>query len=1019
MSSLESSIEKSLIEQLTKGISQWTYRPDIKDSEALWENFRQKLNQNNIGLLQGKEITDGEMEWIKTYMNEQSASSFKAALWLAGEHGIARIPLPREDASLGQVNLLAIDSHEVAGGHSSYEVINQYVPSTGDRERRFDVSLLINGIPMIHIELKNSGHPFMDAFRQIQNYCRENQFRGLFGFVQMFVVSNESETRYIAANISGDMGEKFLTRWVDTENKPVDGYIEFAQAALNIPMAHLMVGKYSVIDEAKRRQILLRPYQIHAISKVREASKNSKSGYVWHTTGSGKTLTSYTVTKNLLDIPSVDKTIFLIDRRDLDKQTSDDFSSYAHNDNIVIDKTNNSYELEKKLLSTERTAIVTTIQKMQSIIRKYSAVNLTKEELNRKEKIRAKRLAFVVDECHRTVSPKTHNELKHFFGSTARPCLWYGFTGTPIFGENKRQACGDLPRTTKELYGDELHRYSIKEAIHDGAVLGFQIQSLGKGKETCQDIALQCNLFDEETLADMSAYDVEKAVIKHYEKSKQPFFETDEHRLEVIDYIVNKSAAKFNLNAGEGNTFEGLLTCNSIKDAQRYYELFKQFIKEGKVHENIRSKLPDFPKIAITYSIGENEDGVAADKEKMKKALADYKEMFPEAPAAIDDLSAYNADLNKRLARKESRYKVRTEQLDLVIVVDRLLTGFDAPCLSTIFLDRPPMQPQHLIQAFSRTNRIFTPVKRYGQVVTMQYPASYTKKIDEALILYSHGGTKEVSAPTWEETQVELKEAIKQFKLVSEKIDLKDSSIDTGKLKEFVKAYQKVDRLYGNAQVYDEFLENGGEAGFGISLKELQAYGGSYQNAIEKLKNVIIEDDPETEKELQFVDLDYTLESVKLTKVNYRYLVTLIQAHVPETEKTLSIRKEDEEKVLKYLRLYKQTNPRIGEVLEQIWFELQMNPQLFIGKDVLVLAQERIQQIIDKELRKFSEEWKVSLEELTAFKNTSYLVGKSDLNGNYEEFRKQKSISKLIYKKELRKAVTSFFKDIIGPLQTL
>ena len=176
-------------------------------------------------------------------------------------------------------------------------------PSDADRDRRFDVSLLVNGIPLVHIELKNQDHPYMDAFRQIQKYCREGQFRGLFSFVQMFVVSNGTDTKYIASNINGEMGEKFLTSWVDEENKRVNGYLDFAKAALNVPMAHLMVGKYSVIDEANRRQILLRPYQIHAITKVREASRKNNSGHVWHTTGSGKTLTSYTVTKNLLDIP--------------------------------------------------------------------------------------------------------------------------------------------------------------------------------------------------------------------------------------------------------------------------------------------------------------------------------------------------------------------------------------------------------------------------------------------------------------------------------------------------------------------------------------------------------------------------------------------------------------------------------------------------------------------------------------------------------------------------------------------
>ena len=737
MSELESNIEKSLINQLTLGVSQWTYRPDIKNTEQLWANFRTKLNQNNIGVLRGQEITDLEMEQIKAYMAEQGASTYKAALWLAGEHGIAQIPLVREDASLGTVSLMALNNREVAGGHSSYEVINQFSPSDADRDRRFDVSLLVNGIPLVHIELKNQDHPYMDAFRQIQKYCREGQFCGLFSFVQMFVVSNGTDTKYIASNINGEMGEKFLTSWVDEENKRVNGYLDFAKAALNVPMAHLMVGKYSVIDEANRRQILLRPYQIHAITKVREASRKNNSGYVWHTTGSGKTLTSYTVTKNLLDIPSIDKTIFLIDRKDLDKQTSDDFSSYAYNDDIDIDKTENTRDLEKKLLSNTRVAIVTTIQKLQNIIRKYSSDSLDATALKKKNNLRNKRIAFVVDECHRTVSPQTKKELDDFFGEPGRPSLWFGFTGTPIFAENKREALGNLARTTEELYGPILHKYTIKEAIHDGAVLGFQIQSMGKGKESLQEIALQNNLETQDKLADMSETDLEKLVLRRCEASNQDLYNNPTHREKVVDYILNRSSGKFNINAGAGNTFEAMLTCSSIKEAQAYYKLFKEFKNRGKIKEGILSKLPDFPKVAITYTVGENEDGAQVNQKEMAEALKDYKEMFPKAPADISDLNAYNADLNKRLARKESRYRRREEQLDLVIVVDRLLTGFDAPCLSTIFLDRPPMKPQHLIQAFSRTNRIFNATKRYGQVVTLQYPLEYSKKIDEALLLYS------------------------------------------------------------------------------------------------------------------------------------------------------------------------------------------------------------------------------------------------------------------------------------------
>lgn len=1016
MSELESNIEKSLINQLTLGVSQWTYRPDIKNTEQLWANFRTKLNQNNIGVLRGQEITDLEMEQIKAYMAEQGASTYKAALWLAGEHGIAQIPLVREDASLGTVSLMALNNREVAGGHSSYEVINQFSPSDADRDRRFDVSLLVNGIPLVHIELKNQDHPYMDDFRQIQKYCREGQFCGLFSFVQMFVVSNGTDTKYIASNINGEMGEKFLTSWVDEENKRVNGYLDFAKAALNVPMAHLMVGKYSVIDEANRRQILLRPYQIHAITKVREASRKNNSGYVWHTTGSGKTLTSYTVTKNLLDIPSIDKTIFLIDRKDLDKQTSDDFRSYAYNDDIDIDKTENTRDLEKKLLSNTRVAIVTTIQKLQNIIRKYSSDSLDATALKKKNNLRNKRIAFVVDECHRTVSPQTKKELDDFFGEPGRPSLWFGFTGTPIFAENKREALGNLARTTEELYGPILHKYTIKEAIHDGAVLGFQIQSMGKGKESLQEIALQNNLETQDKLADMSETDLEKLVLRRCEASNQDLYNNPTHREKVVDYILNRSSGKFNINAGAGNTFEAMLTCSSIKEAQAYYKLFKEFKNRGKIKEGILSKLPDFPKVAITYTVGENEDGAQVNQKEMAEALKDYKEMFPKAPADISDLNAYNADLNKRLARKESRYRRREEQLDLVIVVDRLLTGFDAPCLSTIFLDRPPMKPQHLIQAFSRTNRIFNATKRYGQVVTLQYPLEYSKKIDEALLLYSNGGASEVSAPAWKTIKHDLKQAAQELKaLTISSEDIDESSPESiEKIKLFVRAFQKVDRLLSSAQVYDEFEDEEERNSLGITVQKLQSMAGLYQNAREKIKKEG-GDDPNP----LMLDLDYELEAVKSFEVNYNYLMNLIQTFVPNektTEKT-EIDPKADARVKKFIELYKRSNTAIGEIIEKFWDDLKQEPNNFAGKDVLVIMYSRVREIQDVALQMFSEEWAVPIEELNAVRDSWNGGEVPELNGNYDEYSGRHDESKLRYKYNLRKAAKKLFINTLAPLQ--
>ena len=1019
---LERTMEERLIEVLTTGESQWTYRPDIKTEAALWQNLREKLNQNNLAVLDGHLITDSEMLQIKNYLLDQAATTYKAACWLYGENRIAQIPLVREDASLGTIHLKAINNREIAGGTSSYEVINQYAPEGGERDRRFDVTLLINGLPLIHIELKSQNYPFMDAFRQVQKYANEGQFRGLFGLVQMFVVSNGAQTRYIAADSSGQLNPKFLIRWVDDENKPVEDYLDFTRQVLNIPAAHLMVGNYSVIDSEKKKVLILRPYQIHAIAKVRLASCTHESGFVWHTTGSGKTLTSYTVTKNLLEIPSVDKTIFLIDRKDLDQKTTEDFMSYAQHDVIDIRDTESTADLERKLSNKDRIAIVTTIQKLQRILRRLNVKDPSPKLTRLKGQIQSKRVVFVVDECHRAVAPQTKREIEKFFQSSKYSSLWYGFTGTPIFQENQRVSLGDTPRTTKEQYGECLHRYTIKEALKDGSVLGFQIQTLGRSAETFQELAIKLGLYSKEDVESVSMSQLERQVISVYEKKGKPFYDNDEHRLKVIDYIVNRSEGKLGLysSRGIGYAYEGILTCSSIKEAQRYYQLFQEFIKTpGNVKESIRQRLPDFPKIAITYTVGENEEGAMVNQKMMKQSLQDYNDMFG-TKFGLEDLTAYNNDLNKRLMRKQAKYANRDEQLDLVIVVDRLLTGFDAPCLSTIFIDRPPMKPQHLIQAFSRTNRLYDQGKRYGQIVTMQYPANYAEAIDNALVLYSNGGTDEVSAPVWEEAKRQFQEAAKGLTAfhvdTNEALDLREDNRD--EIIAFVKAFQSVDRTLAALKVYDEYEDDPVNNTLGLNQDQLDRYCALYKNAIEWLR----QNKPcgkDDNSKINLPDIEYELESVRGIEVNYKYVVALIQSHVltEEDEGPKPISKASEEKVLKFIKLYSQNNPVLGEILNNIWLEINLNQESFRGKDILIEIQGRIRQIRNVKIKTFAQQWGLSADqvraEFEAWNGRDVLT----LVGDYDQYiAAGHEGSKLQYRRELRKATTKLFQEELRPL---
>ena len=797
MPELESMIEQKLIEQLVYGDSQWTYRKDLKTEADLWENFRYILEQNNKDRLDGEPLSDQEFEQVKNQL--QFSSFYKAGEWLVGENGKVQVHVQRDTKRL---HLVVMNHEHIAGGSSVYEIINQYSALNTDensnmpaRDRRFDVTLLINGLPMIHIELKNKQHSYMDGFRQIKKYIGEGKFTGIFSAVQMFVISNGVNTKYFSAASDTELNEKFVSGWLDQENNPVSDYIDFAKSVLSIPQAHEMIARYTVLDKDAKRLILLRPYQIHAIEAVREASKNGKSGFIWHTTGSGKTLTSYKTTRNLLmDIPSIDKAIFLIDRKDLDTQTTMAFQAYANNDLIDVDETDNVNDLKKKLKSADRQVIVTTIQKLQILITKR-----LKEGTPEYTKMKNLRIAFVVDECHRAVTPGTKRTIERFFGRS----LWYGFTGTPRFAENPYPQKGDLPRTTEELYGERLHKYTIQNAIHDGAVLGFQVEHNGPKQMT------------DET--DVSAY------------------ENETHMLKVLDHILNKCYYKLGFQNGRGQTYEALLTTSSIQMAQRYYDLLNR-VKKGEtslqIDEKMKQILPDFPKFAITYSVTENEEGSHVNQQKMQGSLDDYNEMFG-TKYDLAQIQGYNANLNKRLARKDSKYQSRKEQLDLVIVVDRLLTGFDAPCMSTMFIDRQPMGPHDLIQAFSRTNRIYDKNKTYGQIVTFQAPKLFKERVDHAVKLYSAGGTKDALLAEWDEIEPAFRKSLSALRVVAET----PKEIPTMSLKEkeiFAKAFQEFDRLFAQLKSFTRYDDSMMET-YNITPEERQKKIDEVKQYVEEL----------------------------------------------------------------------------------------------------------------------------------------------------------------------------------------
>ncbi|MCH3949669.1 MAG: type I restriction endonuclease subunit R [Acidaminococcus sp.] len=984
----ELSIGKHLIEQLTEKESQWTFRDDIHTVQDLWDNFRHILVRNNKEKFDEHPLTDKEFLQVQNQL--RFTTFYDAAKWLMGENGIARVRIQREDASLGTIRPIVFKRVDIAGGSSVYEVVHQIEFERKDKmscNRRGDVTLFINGLPMIHVELKNRSHPYKEAFNQIKKYLKEGVFTDIFSTLQMFVVSNGADTRYIAAASEKRLNEKFLSVWLDDNNQPINDYLSFAKEVLSIPAAHKMVSQYTVLDDERKALIMLRPYQIHAIEAIKDAVNpysdgGRHSGYIWHTTGSGKTLTAYKAAHYLTQIPSVDKVIFVVDRRDLDNQTTGAFKAYAECDRIAVNKTDNTSDLVKKLQSKNGDVIVTTIQKLQIVMKRYP------EGSKKYEKLHNLRLVFIVDECHRAVSPVAQDLLNKYF---ANP-LWFGFTGTPIFSEDAKDSPGDLPKTTEEQYGKCLNRYTIKEALHDGSVLGFQVEYR--------------NTFDMEELAkkngitsweqDEDGYDLESVLMKN--KIIDAAYEDENHMLKVVDFIINKSSGKLGLDRGKGNTFTAILTTSSIKQAQRYYQLFKR-VKAGKepsvtIRDEIKRKLSDFPKVAITYSVSENNDDSSFNQDQMKEALQDYSEMFGK-PYTMEQLDTYNVNVNDRLARKQDDYQVRENQLDIVIVVDRLLTGFDAPSLSTLFVDRKPMRSYSILQAFSRTNRLYDNQKRFGQIVIFQVPAHFKRAVDHAMTLYSAGGGNFVQAPSWGEAEKKFREAIQALRKVAPTPDAVDSLTKKQQI-EFLKVYRDFDNAYSDLQVYSEFESKNLVRDYHINNDLIEAYGGKFVNIKEKFKGND-SNDPDINTAINYdllcyhkdqIDEDYILKLMEAARADASALV------VGQSARIQKIIKEINEEIARF----RKTNPARAEILEEIWKEYQDNPALFVNQNFADIMNDRVQAKVKGIVDAFAKEWCVDPDTLAFF------IGTYDVNKDPQDKQvNQDALKKASNVKEYRK----------------
>lgn len=1039
----ETEVERRLIEVLGEGYNQWNYRPDLKSEEDLWENLRQKITQNNLSEIGEHPMTDKEFDKIKTELLSKSQTPFDAAKWLKGENGIARITIEREDVSLGSMSLVLYSNQDIGGGISTYEVVHQIAKQKANvdgRDRRFDVTLLINGLPIVQIELKQASAKdgVFQAYHQIKKYAEEGMFRNnIFSTLQLFVISNEQTTRYFANALPKDMHKKLIFSWRTTDNRKVENLYEFVKQVLNIPDAHRLIANYTIVseDQDNKALVVLKPYQIHAIEALFTSAMRHQSGFVWHATGSGKTLTSFVSTKLLARKSGVDRTIMLIDRKDLDNQTTTEFTKFASEyntgissgdaiSNSLIVGTGSAKELSDTLLSdaNSNTVIITTRQKLEAALR-YAQRQEEQKGTQRFKKLLGQHIVFVVDECHRAMSAEGMEVIKGFFPNST----WFGFTGTPIFNENKKQAKGRLARTTRDQYGDVLHSYTIKNALDDGAVLGFQVEH----EDTIDPTSLNNHIFvqlrHQEKYANCSDDEINDMIDQMDGIEKEAYlepssFENDEHIQKVIHKIFRPDNAyiKFDFQNGRPQK-SAILTTSSIDMAKRYYQAIKEMTKDTNwltkefaghpIRTGRTIEDPDFPRIAITYSMQENEEDSKQIHDEMKEIIKDYNDYYHTA-WSLEDIERYNGDINNRLARKKGEFKEFGKQIDLVIVVDRLLTGFDSKTIQTLFVDRN-LSYANLIQAFSRTNRTY-PGKTKGLIVTFRKPFTMEQNVKNATKLYSHAQEESsLVYPTYDESKKRFKKAHKALTtLIPNPIDIDEhTSLETRI--EFVKAFQELNNSYEALVTYDDYNDDMEKsAALPEQVKTLEEYIGIYNT----IKGSLIDEEGQDGPELDFSDIEFYGENaVKIYDIDSTYIDRLLETYSANNQ---NIRDEIESALQKLEK---------SDIVKDVYREMLNaidTKNVDEEEDILVVKRSFFTKARDKAIHEFANTWFVEEDELH-LSAVQYVIGAAPIPNiggiiNSKQFDRYKAVhpdaKPLKYGPELKRQWRKTLDEVIVPL---
>jgi len=711
---------------------------------------------------------------------------------------------------------------------NQYQVTHQ-VAVEGKYKNRYDVTLLVNGLPLVQIELKRKGLELKEAFNQINRYQRHSfgAGYGLFQYVQIFVISNGVNTKYYANNRRQSFKQTFF--WTDVKNKRLTNILNgFTLGFLEPCHISKMICKYVVLNETYKILMVLRPYQYYAVEALVDRVEHSrKNGYVWHTTGSGKTLTSFKASQVLMGLPKVKKIVFVVDRRDLDYQTNKEFNSFSKGS---VDGTDNTRQLVKQF-GDDTKLIVTTIQKLNTAISK-------KQYLQKMEKIRDERIVFIFDECHRSQFGETHGRITDFFTNIQM----FGFTGTPIFADNAvKNVLGK--RTTKDLFGECLHKYVITDAIRDENVLKFSVEYVGKyrDRDTANDIDIQVEAIDVEEL-----------------------LESEERLEKITDYILAYHGKKTH-----NKTFTGMFAVSSIATLIKYYEVFKRKKTEGK-HEL---------RIATIFSYTSNEDDADADgfipeelpmaaepelayasshtRERLDEFIEDYNQMFGSAYSTKDSQSFYNYynDVSK---------KVKERKIDILLVVNMFLTGFDSPALNTLYVDKN-LRYHGLIQSYSRTNRIINELKSQGNIVTFRNLKEVT---DEAITLFSNkDAIEEIIMKPYDDYVRAFNQAYKHLLSIAPTVDsVNDLESEDDEL-EFIKSFRSLMRVMNILTSFSDFKWED----VYMDEQEFEDYKSKYLDLHDKVKS-----SHEADKVSILDDVDFELELIHRDEINVSYIIQLL-----------------------------------------------------------------------------------------------------------------------------------------------